>query len=80
MDESRKIIEDIVSDVLDNIDDTKSENVEKKSIGIFIGPEGGFSDAEFAKLDASGATGISLGKTILRAELAAAVAISKIIQ
>ena len=47
---------------------------------ILVGPEGGFSDAEFDKLDASGATGISLGKTILRAELAAAVAISKIIQ
>jgi len=51
-----------------------------KTKSILVGPEGGFSDAEFAKLDASGAVGISLGKTILRAELAAAVAISKIIQ
>lgn len=45
---------------------------------IMIGPEGGFSDAEFTALDAAGARGISLGKTILRAELAAAIAISRI--
>lgn len=45
---------------------------------ILVGPEGGFSDAEFAALDASGARGVGLGKTILRAELAAAVAISRI--
>ena len=46
---------------------------------IFIGPEGGFSTAEFAAFDAAGAVGISLGKTILRAELAAAIAISRIV-
>ncbi len=46
---------------------------------ILIGPEGGFSESEFAKLDASGAIGISLGKTILRAELAAPVAITKVL-
>lgn len=45
---------------------------------IFIGPEGGFTDTEFAAFDAAGATGISLGKTILRAELAAAIAISRV--
>jgi 16S rRNA (uracil1498-N3)-methyltransferase len=47
---------------------------------ILIGPEGGFSDAEFVALDAAGAYGISLGKTILRAELAAAVAIAKVVK
>ncbi len=45
---------------------------------ILIGPEGGFSDSEFAALDSAGAIGIALRKTILRAELAAAIAISKI--
>ena len=45
---------------------------------ILVGPEGGFSDSEFAALDSGGAIGISLGKTILRAELAAAIAISKV--
>ena len=47
---------------------------------ILVGPEGGFSDTEFTILDAGGAHGISLGKTILRAELAAAIAISKILE
>lgn len=46
---------------------------------ILIGPEGGFSESEFAALDASGACGISLGHTILRAELAASIAIAKIL-
>ena len=47
---------------------------------IFVGPEGGFSDTEFAALDAGGAHGISLGGTILRAELAAPIAISRIME
>ncbi len=49
-----------------------------KNKSILVGPEGGFSDAEFAALDAAGAVGISLGQTILRAELAAAIAVSKV--
>ena len=52
------------------------DNVKK----ILIGPEGGFSDSEFSALDNAGACGISLGKTILRAEVAAVVAISKVIK
>lgn len=51
-------------------------NVETKS--ILVGPEGGFSDDEFAALDAAGARGISLGKTILRAEVAAVIAVSRV--
>ena len=47
---------------------------------ILVGPEGGFSEAEFNELDKAGAKGINLGKTILRAELAAAIAISRIIE
>lgn len=47
---------------------------------VLIGPEGGFSDAEFAALDAAGACGISLGKTILRAELAAQIAIARVLK
>lgn len=47
---------------------------------ILIGPEGGFSEEEFNALDAAGARGISLGKTILRAELAASIAIAKVVK
>lgn len=47
---------------------------------ILIGPEGGFSDDEFSALDAAGVRGIGLGKTILRAETAAIVALAKIIK
>jgi len=46
---------------------------------ILIGPEGGFSDSEFEKIDKSGCVGLSLGKTILRAETAAVVAIAKVL-
>lgn len=46
--------------------------------GILVGPEGGFSDAEFTALDNAGAIPVSLGSTILRAEVAAVVAIEKI--
>lgn len=45
---------------------------------IMVGPEGGFSDKEFAALDAAGAIPVSLGRTVLRAEVAAVIAIEKI--
>lgn len=44
---------------------------------ILVGPEGGFSDDEFAALSAAHARGITLGATILRAELAAVAAVVK---
>lgn len=46
---------------------------------ILVGPEGGFSVAEFEKMDKAGVVGLSLGKTILRAEVAAVVAVSKVL-
>ena len=42
----------------------------KKSIGIFIGPEGGFEPEEVQKAVSSGYVPISLGKRILRTETA----------
>ena len=46
---------------------------------VLIGPEGGFSPSEFEKMDTAGVSGLSLGKTILRAEVAAVVAIAKVL-
>ena len=46
---------------------------------LLIGPEGCFSPAEFEKMDKAGVLGLSLGKTILRAETAATVAIAKVL-
>lgn len=53
----------------------KIETVKK----IFVGPEGGFSPQEFDIMDQAGVRGLSLGKTILRAEVAAVVAIAKVL-
>jgi len=50
--------------------------VNRKSIGIIIGPEGGFEESEINHaLDAGGVT-VSLGKRILRTETAAITAVS----
>ena len=46
---------------------------------VFVGPEGGFSAAEFEKMDSKNVIGLSLGKTILRAEVAAVVSVSKVL-
>lgn len=43
---------------------------EKKSIGIFVGPEGGFTEDEAAQTVEHGAACLSLGKRILRTETA----------
>ena len=45
-----------------------------REIRLFIGPEGGFSRAEAALAERSGARLVTLGRRILRAETAAIVA------
>lgn len=57
----------------------KSDCIPHNVCNILVGPEGGFSETEFASLDRAGACGISLGVTILRAELAASIAIAKVL-
>jgi 16S rRNA (uracil1498-N3)-methyltransferase len=46
------------------------------SVGILIGPEGGFDEKEVALARDAGAVVISLGKRILRAETAAVTAVA----
>ncbi len=48
----------------------------KKSLGIFIGPEGGFAREEVEKALAAGASAITLGHRILRTETAGMAVIS----
>ncbi len=47
-----------------------------KSVGILIGPEGGFEESEIEKAKEAGGQIISLGKRILRTETAAICAVS----
>ena len=77
MDASRKVINELVDDIVADYQkcdvvsgDMASSNMEKKSIGIFIGPEGGFADSEARALEDIGAKTISLGHRILRTETA----------
>ena len=50
-----------------------------KSIALFIGPEGGFTDAEVTQAQKAGAHIFSLGPRVLRTETAAAVAAALIL-
>lgn len=57
----------------------KNGSIEKiKSVGIFVGPEGGIEEDEIEKLKENGAHIITLGKRILRTETAGFVATSLI--
>ena len=47
-----------------------------QSVGIFIGPEGGFDAAEIERAQESGARPVSLGSRILRTETAGLTALS----
>ena len=47
-----------------------------QSVGIFIGPEGGFEVDEVAKAENAGACAVSLGRRILRTETAGLAALS----
>ena len=50
-----------------------------ESIGLLIGPEGGFTEEENEQAELAGAVPISLGRRILRAETAAVVLTSLIL-
>jgi len=52
---------------------TRSDQGEMQSLGIFIGPEGGFHPEELAAAKAAGVLDIGLGRRILRTETAAMV-------
>jgi 16S rRNA (uracil1498-N3)-methyltransferase len=49
-------------------------------VAVFIGPEGGWTDAEVANGRAAGLIPVTLGKRILRAETAAIVAAALVMQ
>jgi 16S rRNA (uracil1498-N3)-methyltransferase len=51
----------------------KSSKATKDTIGIFIGPEGGFTEEEILFAKENGATVVTLGNTVLRGETAAIV-------
>ena len=53
-----------------------SEIRQGQSGGIFIGPEGGFEEAEVQKAQETGAVPITLGKRILRTETAGIAVLS----
>ena len=52
------------------------ESCTKKSVGIFIGPEGGFEKEEVEEAISKGIKPISLGKRILRTETAGMAIVS----
>lgn len=60
------------------LDDFKKLNIQKPSIGIVIGPEGGFDSKEIEILKNAGAKIVTLGKRILRTETVA-LAMSSVI-
>ena len=47
-----------------------------QSVGLFVGPEGGFSSSECLQMKDSGFVGVHLGQTILRTETASVVCIA----
>lgn len=49
------------------------------NLGIFIGPEGGFSESEIIKLSGAGIKSVTLGKRILKTETAGIMALAVIL-
>ena len=63
---------------MDKASELIKEVKNKKSIGIFIGPEGGISEDELELAINAGAKPISLGNRILRTETAGLALVSVI--
>lgn len=55
------------------IEKYKHQANREKTVSVFIGPEGGWSDEEYAYAQQRGAEIVSLGGTVLRAETAAII-------
>lgn len=62
-----------------SVQDSKRVSIDDECL-LFVGPEGGFSDAEIALAEQHDIKAISLGKRILRAETAALYLLSQIEQ
>jgi 16S rRNA (uracil1498-N3)-methyltransferase len=58
------------------IDCIKTEKLQVKTIGVIIGPEGGFQEDEFNEICKYGAKSVTLGPRILRTETAALMILS----
>ena len=63
-------------DAIDESQHIVQRAVRQNSIGIFIGPEGGFERSEVEAAVRSGAQPVSLGKRILRTETAGLAVLS----
>ena len=57
----------------------KSEGDNGSSVSIFIGPEGGFIQAEIEQARARGIVPVSLGRRILRAETAGIAVVAAVL-
>ena len=62
------------------LDPAAQQSLAEKTPGdrveVVVGPEGGFSDAESARIHASGVTGVRLGPRVLRTETAGPAAVA----
>ena len=75
----RGIIPEVTNELQDGIEKSREivkEGCTKKSVGIFIGPEGGFEKEEVEEAVSRGIKPISLGKRILRTETAGIAVVS----
>lgn len=64
--------------IKDFLREAPAPGTQARRVALVIGPEGGFSDGEIARLKAAGAAKVTLGKTILRTETAGMAALAMI--
>jgi len=81
--ELKEVIQDVTQDIKAFVFDPSGETfsvsaASHKSVGLFIGPEGGWSDPELELFKAAGYSIYSIGSQILRAETAA-VAVASLV-
>jgi 16S rRNA (uracil1498-N3)-methyltransferase len=56
-----------------------STNTKQANAGLFVGPEGGFTESEIQQIRDAGAKTVCLGSNILRIEIAAIALLSRLI-
>jgi len=67
---------DAIAKAQKKLKDILNQSVESKRIGIFIGPEGDFTEDEIHRILQAGTVAVSLGENVLRTETAAIAALA----
>ena len=69
----------VAEEAYESLEVSAKKAADEKPVGVFVGPEGGWTENELTLFKEAALDGLELGHLILRAETAAVAAVTKLI-